>query len=185
MAARTVNHDALCPACERFIGPLDTCPYCDSPSPKPFSLRVLRMASLAMAVIGTGLLYLAARQGEIPVVEVGAVTPVMNSAYIRVGGRVAAAPRSGLAGTVYVSFPLSDGSNRLTVVAFNRCAQRLICATNVPQRGAVVEVAGVVSISRPGERRIIMESPDQLKVIRTAPGPKAVAEKRGWVAHDG
>ena len=179
MAQRKANHDAFCPTCERFIGPLGTCPYCDSPAPKPFSIRFLRFASLALAVIGTGLLYLAARQGRTPVVEIAAVTPVMNSAYIRITGVVAAIPKTGLAGNPYVSFPISDGSNRLTVLAFSRCARELIGSTNVPQRGATVEVAGTVNISRPGERRLIVESSGQLQVVRPAPGRKGAKHKGG------
>ena len=169
MVGKTINQGALCPACERFIGPLDTCPYCDSPSPKPFSLRFLRFASLALAVIGMAALYLMARQNQTTIVAIGAVTPVMNSAYVRVSGMVVATPKARLAGTAYISFPISDGSNRLTVLAFNRCASALIAATNVPQKGAVVEVAGIVSINRPGEKQIVIETPEQLKVIKPAP----------------
>lgn len=164
VAEKNANQEALCPACDRFIGPLDTCPYCDSPSPKPFSLRFLRFASLALAVIGMALLYLAARRGGVVTIGIGMVTPAMNSAYVRVTGTVAATPKTGLAESAYVSFPISDGSNRLMVVAFNACARGLIDTTNVPQRGARVDVAGTVSISRPGERRLIMDSPEQLKV---------------------
>lgn len=179
MAAKNTNQGALCPACERFIGPLDTCPYCDAPSPKPFSLRFLRIASIVLAVIGMALLYVTARQGRLPAVDISAVTPAMNSAYVRVSGFVVASPRTGRDGTGYVTIPVSDGSNRLTVVAYGRCACALIDATNVPQRGVKVEVAGVVSITRPGEKRIILESPDQLTVLACAPGRSAGAVAGG------
>ncbi|MEI6969940.1 MAG: hypothetical protein WCL44_00350 [bacterium] len=171
MDGMKANRDALCPACGRFIGPQDTCPYCDCPSPKPLSLKVLRLASLALAVLGMALLYLAAWQGRVPAIAVGDVTPAMNSAYIRVGGCVAAKPKTGTATTPYVSFPITDGSNRLKVVAFNRCAIGLIASTNVPGRGAIVEVAGVLSVSGPDERQIVIESPAQLKVIARGPPP--------------
>lgn len=166
MADKTADQSrALCPACERFVGPLDTCPYCDLSMPGTFSLRFLRFASLALAIIGMAALYMMAREGQRPVVAVGAVTPQMNSASVRVAGRVASTPQSGMGGSSYFSFPITDGSNRLTVVAYDRCARELICSTNLPGRGDVVEVCGTVSINRPGTKRIIMEAPEQLKTL--------------------
>lgn len=170
MTAKITNQSgALCPACDRFIGPLDTCPYCDLPVPRTFSLRFLRFASLALAVIGMAALYLLARQDLRPLVKISEVTPLMNSASVRVAGRVAMTPQTNVAGSAYVSFPLTDGSNRLTVVAYDRCARGLIVATNIPRRGDMVEVSGTVSINRPGAKRIIMEAPEQLKMLMQAP----------------
>jgi len=163
------QNGALCPACDRFIGPLDTCPYCDLPVPRTFSLRFLRFASLALAVVGMAALYLLARQDLRPLVKISEVTPLMNSASVRVAGLVATTPQISVAGNAYVSFPVTDGSNSLTVVAYDRCARGLMGATNCPRRGDIVEVSGTVSITRPGVRRIIMEAPEQLKMLTRAP----------------
>ena len=166
---RADQDGAFCPACDRFIGPLNTCPYCDLPVPRAFSLRFLRIASLVLAVIGMAALYLLARQDLRPLVKISEVTPLMNSASVRIAGLVATTPQINVTGNAYVSFRLADGSNTLVVVAYDRCARGLVGATNCPRRGDMVEVSGTVSITRPGAMRIIMEAPEQLKMLTQAP----------------
>jgi len=159
---------ARCPACRRFIGPLDTCPYCDSPANKAFSLRFLRYAALVLAVAGMVLLFFMARSSRIPEIELGAVTPALNSATVRVEGNVAAEPRTGQADDTYISFSISDGSGRLTVAAYDPCAHILVERDLLPHKGDRVEVTGTVSIRSPGANRIVIETPKQLKVVKQA-----------------
>jgi len=163
-----LNDGARCPACRRFIGPLDTCPYCDSPANKAFSLRFLRYAALALAIIGMAILYLMARSGRTPAIDLGAITPALNSATVRVEGIVAAAPRIGQSGDTYVSFPISNGSNRLMVAAYDPCAHVLVERNLLPHKGDQVDISGTISLRSPGANRIIIETPQQLKVIRPA-----------------
>ena len=84
-----------CPACGRFIGPLDTCPFCDCPAERQASLRWLRALAVAVALGGLALLGLAAAAREPDPVAIAAISPSMQLARIRVDGTIAAPPRSG------------------------------------------------------------------------------------------
>ena len=170
MSTADKDNNALCPACGRFIGPLDECPYCDAPANKPFSLRFLRYAALTLAVIGMAALYLAARAGRTPAVEITGITPALNSAVVRVTGTVAALPRTNHTGRAYVGFPITDGSNRLFIAAYGSCAAGIIAAGSVPRRGDRVEATGSVSIRSPGERRLLVECPEAVRIVAPARG---------------
>lgn len=137
-----------CPACERFIGPLDVCPYCDCPTERQAGLRLLRALAILLAVGGLLLLAFAVRQPAVPAVSAGAILPSMNFARVRVAGALASAPRSGRSrsGSAWVNFTLEDGTGRLRVAAFGETAERLLPVLADAGTGAVCRAEGWLSI---------------------------------------
>jgi len=152
------NRGAFCPSCERFIGPADTCPYCDADSAKRPVLRVLRYSALLLGMTGLAFLYLAVTHKELPVIRVGNITPMMNFAYVRVKGTVEKdAYIAKEKGEVQcLSFSLDDGSGQLRVAAYGNVARCLVEKDMVPKGGTLVYVAGSLNVSANGRVKLIM-----------------------------
>jgi hypothetical protein len=82
-----------CTGCQRFIGPLRPCPYCDTPHrPRP-SMRLLPVLAVLVSTVGLTLSLQLARTTTIPTIPAAAITPHMNFAHIRITGTVSAPPR--------------------------------------------------------------------------------------------
>ena len=143
-----LNRDACCPACSRFIGPADVCPYCDTDSARLPVWRRLRWIAIIRAVAGLAALMVVVTRRELPLVTARNMIPTMNYAMVRVQGKVASAPASRRGGST--SFTLRDDTGRWTVYA----DQRVWPAACAPVKGDAVEVAGGVRITG-GQRPVI------------------------------
>ncbi|MBL7076450.1 MAG: OB-fold nucleic acid binding domain-containing protein [Kiritimatiellae bacterium] len=156
---------AVCPSCNRYIGPAGRCPYCHSDAPKPAMLRILRIGSVVLAVAGLVLLYLAVTHRELPVQNIGEITPLMNYAYVRVVGEV---PRSCFVGEEepvdYVSFMVKDATGSIRVKAQGEVALKLFETGRLPQRGARVDVAGSLNVAPGKKPEMRLQAPRQLLI---------------------
>ncbi len=143
---------AVCPSCNRYIGPADRCPYCHSDAPKPLMLRILRIGSVVLAVAGLLFLYLAVTHRELPVQKIGEITPLMNYAYVRIVGAVARDCYVGDDDGVvsYVSFVVKDDTGSIRVKAQGDVAFKLSETGRLPKRGMRVDVAGGLNVA-PGK----------------------------------
>ncbi|MFC1462162.1 hypothetical protein ACFLQU_01025 [Verrucomicrobiota bacterium] len=164
------RQSGLCPCCDRFIGPVRTCPYCDEDAAENRAVRALQWASVLLAVVGLVCLYFAAACKELPTVPIGEITPVMNFARIHLRGTVARPPYVALEnGKVnYLSFQIDDASGRARVAARDNVAQALVDRGLVPQSGAAIDVTGSLRISYRAPPKLYLQSADHL-VVR-APG---------------
>ena len=153
-----------CPACERFIGADDTCPYCDSDSAVLLNRRNFRIISLLLAITGLIFLYLMAANRDVPVIKTGDITPVMNFARVRVKGMVCGkAYISRRSNHVdYVSFTVDDGSGGIRVQAFRRIADQIAGRALIPQDGMAVEVTGSLNVNAGGDIKLRLDSPENL-----------------------
>ncbi|MDZ4198319.1 MAG: hypothetical protein U1E27_03445, partial [Kiritimatiellia bacterium] len=61
---------AVCPVCSAFVGPARLCPSCGARITHRASLRIFRAAAVLLATAGLGLLWMAARRSEIPVIPI-------------------------------------------------------------------------------------------------------------------
>jgi hypothetical protein len=170
---------ADCRSCGRFIGPVLTCPYCGAFAEGRLPLRVLRYAALAIGIAGLALLTQFARSRETPLMPLGDLTPTMNFGRVRVAGWVARAPylATGHGRTNYLSFVLDDGTNQITVAAYERIAQTLVVRKRVPERGARVEVTGTVNVGVNGRIRLQLQDAEE-SIRNSAPSREADAEVR-------
>jgi hypothetical protein len=162
----------LCPACERFIGPADVCPYCQAESAKSNVLRILRAGSLILGLLGLGLLFLMAANREMPVTKLDRITPLMNFAYVRIRGRVSGnAYVSRTKGVPdYLSFSVHDGSGQLRVRAYREVARELAEQDRIPRRGARVDVAGSLSVPADGRTNLRLQAAKHLKIVERGKG---------------
>lgn len=156
----------LCPVCERFIGPQNTCPYCGEASAKSSLLVGLRRAALILGVLGLALLHLAAAHREIPVTLVETISPMMNFAHVRIVGKV---PRNAYVsrkhGAVdYVSFLLDDRTGEVRVTAYHDVAKSLVEQGKVPVRGTWVDAAGTLNVAADGGVKLRLYAAEQLTI---------------------
>lgn len=158
---------AVCPSCERFMGPAAVCPYCDADSRHHPFVRRIRYSALFLALAGLVLLYVMARHRDTPLVRVGQINPAMNFGCVRVNGTVSRRPYvSREADRVdYVSFLVDDGTGSLRVAAYRDVARVLEAADRLPTKGQSVEVSGVLTVSGDGDLRLRLRSPEHVKMI--------------------
>jgi hypothetical protein len=171
-ATPEVTHSsAVCPSCNRYIGPASKCSYCHADAPKPFMLRVLRIGSVILAVGGLALLYLAVTHRELPVQPIGEISPLMNYAYVRLVGEV---PRNCYVGDEegvvdYVSFSVKDATGALRVKAYGDVARALSEAGKLPQRGMKVDVTGGLNVSSQKPPEMRLQTARQLTIMESRP----------------
>ena len=156
-----------CPACQRFIGPLEECPFCDCPAERQAGLRLLRLLAVAVAVGGLILLAFAARLRETPRVALNAIRPSMNFARVQVEGAVATAPRSGRSrsGEPWFGFTLADGAAQLRVSAFGETAAALLARDEAAPlaTGACVRAEGQLSLRAGRLPTLYLRDPNHLQ----------------------
>jgi len=157
---------AVCPSCNRYIGPAGRCPYCHADAPRPLMLRILRIGSVVLAVAGLVLLYLAVTHRELPVQKIGEITPLMNYAYVRIVGTV---PRDCYVGDEegvvdYVSFVVKDDTGSMRVKAHGEVALKLSEMGCLPQRDMRVDVAGSLSAAAGKKPEMRLQAPRQLLI---------------------
>jgi hypothetical protein len=155
---------ACCPACDRFIGPVNVCPYCSAEvsQVRPV-LRALRRSAIVLAAAGMFFLHAVATRTQPEPAAVGNVVPAMNFALVCVTGT---AERRGYVGrnNDYVSFRIADGTGSLRVTAYGRVARDIIEEGLVPAKGDRLEVVGNLNISAGSDARIILADVSRLTV---------------------
>lgn len=139
---------AHCPSCSRFIGPAQTCPYCDAEARGGAPLGWLRLAAWLIACLGLALLYVFARTTPVPALRARDISPLMDRARVRVAGVVDGEPRAGRtrSGSEYYSFRLRDESGPIRVVSYGQTARELAAAGRL-RAGDRVEAEGALSVS--------------------------------------
>ena len=142
----TQSDEMNCPNCGRFVGAVTKCPYCGSKVEKRMSLVAIRWAAVLLSTIGLFLLYLMAKNREIPVVSLGDVKPTMNFGQIRVVGKVASDARTFRSGGG-MGFNVSDGTGTIMVFISQKQAKDLTAQNLVPKAGDQIDFAGGLSIS--------------------------------------
>ncbi len=161
-----------CPSCERFIGPLDNCPFCDCPSERQAGLRLLRVLAVSLALGGLALLAFAVHARKPPLLAVASIQPSMNFAHVRIQGTAISPPRSGLArsGEPWYGFTLQDGTNRIRISAFGETAASLIARNDAAGlvTGNFVVAEGWLSVRAGQLPSLQIRNPDQLR-SRVAP----------------
>ena len=166
-AGGVATRPELCPSCERFIGPVDACPYCGTDSGKSPVIRFLRYGSLLLAIGGLCFLYLMTASRRPPLTLIGDITPMMNFAHVRIEGTVEKDAYIGRKNDRpdYLSFVVDDGTGRARVSAYDRAARGLIESGRAPQRGERMAVSGTLNVSASGMPRLRVVAEKQLSVV--------------------
>jgi hypothetical protein len=159
----------FCPACDRYTGPVEECPYCGVESPCSGILRAVRRGALFLAVAGLGVLLAAAARTPRPPVRLCEIGPEHHSSRVATAGSVTRAPtvrrRNGRA--YFVSVSLRDGAARLTATACGRTAAQMESEGLVPARGEEVILGGTVHVTPGLVPNLRMDSPhDMTRITR-------------------
>ncbi|MFC1498146.1 hypothetical protein ACFLS1_06720 [Verrucomicrobiota bacterium] len=159
------SEGAFCPGCERFIGPVDVCPYCEAGSARNPVYRILRYSALILGIVGLAFLYLMVKHRELPVVKVGDINSMMNYAYVRVCGMVEKDAYIAIRNEEvdYLSFAIDDGTGQLRVAAYRDVARELVEKNIVPRKGAFVDVTGGLRVRAQSQVKLILQSADGVK----------------------
>ena len=134
-------------------------------------MQTVRITAILLATVGLGLLYVAARHREPPVISIKTISPVMNFAHVRITGRVPRKAYTGKDGN-YVSFSVDDGTAQIHVMAYRNVARRLIMTRNLPVAGDHVEVRGSLSTAANAEPKLYLKLADHLKITTEKADPK-------------
>lgn len=110
------------------------------------SLVVIRWAAVLLATIGLFLLYLMAKNREVPVVMLGNIQPTMNFGQIRVVGQVETDARPFRSGAG-MSFNVSDGTGKIIVFVSKKQMDVLTKQNLIPKAGDAIDFAGSLNIS--------------------------------------
>ena len=158
--------DSHCPACRRYVGPEEHCPYCGVEGIKPLSFRLFKRLSLLLAVIGVSILAIAAYKTQPPVMAITDITPLMNHATVTVEGQVVRKPTTSTTSRhAYVGITLNDGSGDIKVAAYGAVAENLIESGMVPERSQYLTITGSLDIRGSTRISLILRSPENLKVM--------------------
>jgi hypothetical protein len=165
----------FCPSCERYIGPVSVCPYCDADAAVPRAMRVIKVSAVLLASAGLALLFVMSRSKDVPEVKVSELTPLMNFGSVQVSGTVSRNPFIGREkGEIdYISFLLDDGTGRVRVQVYGLTAKELSEAGMIPRQGQQLRAAGSLNVSGEGDVKLRLRSVGDLEPI--APG----SEERG------
>ena len=150
----------LCPVCERYVGPVSRCPYCDGVIDITAARRRMKIAALTLVIAGLAFLYLMAVNRDIRVVAISDITPMMNYAPVGIVGTVVRQPYVAKSDGVvsYLSFLVDDGTGSLRVSAQGAVAVAVVESGKVPHKGDHVEVSGRLGVKGDGtcKLRILM-----------------------------
>ena len=168
------ENSASCPSCGQPIAPQQRCPRCGAETGRRFSLKVVRYASLLIALVGTVLVWMVARSTKVPTIRVADIRSDMDWAYVRVLGVVTRhashEPSSG-----QLAFWLDDGTGEIRVTAYRPVSDRLVEAPQLPAMGDLVRVEGTLRL-REGFRQLVVSLPSALDIERPTPVVSSIAD---------
>ena len=162
------DSSATCPVCERYIGPVQTCPYCSSKNVQSPVIRAIRIVALVLATFGLFLLFMTARHREPPVVIIEKISPAMNFAHVRIAGKLKRKPYISQ-DRDYISFRIYGATNSIQVVAHHKTARELIENSKLPAAGDCVSVRGNLSVSAKSKHKLYLKIPDHLTIDKDKP----------------
>ncbi|MFT5241377.1 MAG: hypothetical protein ACI9OU_000967 [Candidatus Promineifilaceae bacterium] len=156
-----------CPACERYIGEVTLCPYCDADTVHAPRQRRFRLLAFALILLGLAVMCLVNRLPPPGITPIGSIGETSGYRYVHLSGRVAERPyvveREGQ--VRYASFVLEDETGRIRVQMDGDVAAALDAGTNLPWEGAALTVAGVLKPTPEGRIKLRVQSAEQITYL--------------------
>ncbi|MEW6069720.1 MAG: hypothetical protein AB1485_03810 [Candidatus Thermoplasmatota archaeon] len=166
-----------CPSCERYIGPVEICPYCRAKVGKSRAYVALKYGSLVIAVLGILLLrQIAALQG-VPQIAINDIKLESNYAYVEIRGVVCNPPsyfpeEYGI-GSLY--FNVDDGTGIITIKSYPSTTKEILAQNKIPSFGDYVKVRAQVQISGT-DTSLVLQSANGLSITRADAAAKTISE---------
>ncbi len=153
--------------------PQQWCPHCGAATSKRLRLSVLRYVSVLTALVGTTLVWMAARSTGVPTVRISDVRSEMDWAYVRLLGVVTRHP-SHEPSSGQLAFWLDDGTGEIRVTAYRPVSDRLLQASQLPTMGDRVSVEGTLRL-REDLRQLVVSLPSAVGIERPTPVASSIA----------
>lgn len=161
---------SLCPSCGRFVGPLESCPYCGASVKKRLPLGALRLGALVLAIAGIAILLYATSGAAAPTIKIATIAAGMNYAYVRIEGRVTRGPLYN-PDTGEIAFYVADETGEIRASAFRSAGAQLLATGKVPEAGDGIAVEGALRV-RDEFQSLTVQAPERLSLVK--PPPRAV-----------
>ncbi len=158
----------VCPHCGRYVGPVETCPYCKKDIPKRTELKAMKYGSVVFAIIGVILLWQYSVYAGYPSPKLGDVHETMNYSNVEMEGKVVQGAsyypsKTTGGGTIY--FTIDDGTGQASVVAYSSVTKKLIEQDKIPSYGDEITFVGTINY-RGSDMKVILASADSLEIKR-------------------
>jgi DNA/RNA endonuclease YhcR with UshA esterase domain len=137
------------------------------------AVRVFKVGSLVLAVLGVAVLLFAATRSEPPAVDIGNLHGTMNWAYVRVEGTVTRQPARDPESKILTLW-VSDGTGEIMVLAYRSEADALLARGFVPVMGDSLVLEGTLRI-REDFQYLVLNVPDNLEVRPVEPAEMTIA----------
>lgn len=160
-----------CPECDRYVGPVETCPYCRARVHKRRAHISLKYGAVVIAIVGILVVrQLGLCQGT-PRLDICDVGPENNFAHVELTGTVINTPmffkqEYGSSGSLY--FEIDDGTDTITVRTYPSTTPELLEQNKVPGFGDRVRVKGQVAVTGDAYA-LILQTAAQLTIYRAEP----------------
>lgn len=153
-------------------------PQNNPPKDRVVPVRHIRLACLALAVIGIPILYLTALYVKPQPVKVEAVSGTMQSALVQITGTLIRDPRiiQRPQGIARIDLFLDDGTGTIQVSAFKSVARDLVINNQVPRLGDVVEVSGTIKANSFGDFGLVLTKAGSLSIRQQELPHKSLAQ---------
>lgn len=157
----------LCPNCKKYIGPVESCPYCRAKVGKAKAYTALKYGSLVIAILGLLLLRQIAIFQGVPFVNINEIGSGNNFGYVEIRGIVCETPayfpeETTSSGSLY--FDVDDGTGIITVKSYSSTTKDLLAQNKIPGFGNKVVVRAQVSSSAT-DTSLILQSAECLSIV--------------------
>lgn len=149
-----------CPACTRYIGSHQECPYCGIESPNRSRLRALQITAITLSLAGLVTLLLVGRQATAPLIAISRLIPVMNHGHVTLIGTVLTAPNisGSSADPKSFTFTLADPSGQILITATQRIAKQILAHNGPPVANQRMQVTGTLYLAAGRPARMYLDS---------------------------
>jgi DNA/RNA endonuclease YhcR with UshA esterase domain len=136
-------------------------------------VRLFKVGSLVLAILGVVVLLFAATRSQPPTVDVGNLRGTMNWAYVRIEGMVTRQPAYDPESRTLTLW-VSDGTGEIMVLAYRSEAEALLVKDVLPAMGDSATLEGTLRI-REDFQYLVLNVPDNVEVRPVEPAEMTIA----------
>lgn len=158
------NH-AYCPVCHRYCGPTPTCPYCDAKRELPWLLTRIRYGAWIVAIIGVGMLIVAARLSRPQTLPIAEISPTMQFAQIYFEGQITETPRVSRNQNSAATDLDDDSGQTLRIVFLDEALAAMRAHSPPITKGMGLHVSGNLRVRADEPPVLFIRSPEQFRLL--------------------
>ncbi|MCK5684698.1 OB-fold nucleic acid binding domain-containing protein [bacterium] len=158
--------EVLCPSCGRFVGAYEICPHCQTQVNTRVSIKLVKRIAVIGAIVGIILLYFAAKNREVPMINIGEIQINHNMALVKVSGRVIRESIQDKKDNF--SLTIDDGTGKIKLGGYNKLKKwKKHFGEKFPKEGDFIEVTGNLNITEQFGASMFLSSPHRLVVKKS------------------